>query len=232
MGIHISWTASRYLPVLLPWHCIPPRPTLGCDIITSMIHCHSWLCYTFFLLKWKAIPVFVKEIVIETAPQENRRGDSCWNSKLWCGPLWGNIEISHLLHYWGTLLKVRKNKQKQMEGNVRALLRGRAQPCSAAKWLEQARGEARATPEESGAGGSLDDIEGSPRGRGGIPKSTEVLSWMLGVWAGGGDLGMSFWSWLQRSPRGRMREINRILRGDWEDAPLAKGSVVWFLHRS
>lgn len=122
MGIHISWTASRYLPVLLPWHCIPPRPALGCDIITSTILCHSWLCYTFFLPKWKAIPVFVKEIVIETAPQENRRGDSCWNSKLWCGPLWGNIEISHLLHYWGTLLKVRKKQTKangrQREGPV------------------------------------------------------------------------------------------------------------------
>ena len=51
-----------------------------------------------------------------------------------------------------------------MEGSVRALLRGRAQPCSAAKWPEQARGETRTTPEESGADGSLDDIEGSPRG--------------------------------------------------------------------
>ena len=57
-----------------------------------------------------------------------------------------------------------------MEGSVRALLRGRAQPCGAAKRPEQARGETRALPEESGAGGSLDDIEGSPRGRRGIPK--------------------------------------------------------------
>lgn len=57
-----------------------------------------------------------------------------------------------------------------MEGSVRALLRGRAQPCGAAERPEQARGETRATPDESGAGGSLDDIKGSPRGCRGIPK--------------------------------------------------------------
>ena len=68
-----------------------------------------------------------------------------------------------------------------MEGSVRALLRGRAQPCGAAKRPEQARSETRAIPEESGAGGSLDETEGSPRGQGGAPKEMEGLYWMLGV---------------------------------------------------
>ena len=48
---------------------------------------------------------------------------------------------------------------------------------------------------------------------------------MPGVWARGGALGMSVWPWLQRSPWGRKREGNGILRGDWEDAPLVKGMI-------
>lgn len=75
-----------------------------------------------------------------------------------------------------------------MEGSVRALLRGRAQPCSAAERPEQARGETRATPEESGAGGSLDDIKGSPRGCRGIPKQMKSLT---GCWVS--ELGEEPW---------------------------------------
>lgn len=44
-------------------------------------------------------------------------------------------------------------------------------------------GEGRAQGHSGGvgAGGSLDEIEGSPRGQGGAPKEMEGLYWMLGV---------------------------------------------------